>query len=99
MSSLILTTANRIIRIVDRVREMLLEFEKLAHSEQPDETKRTMLFEDLARAMIRPGSANVRWRRSTSASARFWRRASAWPSSPMRGWMPAAIPLLLGPSA
>jgi hypothetical protein len=52
-SSLILTTTNRIVRIVDRVREMLPEFEKLARSEQPDQTKRAMLFDDLGRATIR----------------------------------------------
>jgi hypothetical protein len=60
-SSLILTTTNRLVRIVDRVREMLPEFEKLVHSEQPDQRKLTMLFEDLHRATIRarlgcPGS-------------------------------------------
>jgi hypothetical protein len=52
-SSLILTTTNRIVRVVDRVRQMLPEFEQLAHSEQPDETKRALLFEDLSRATIR----------------------------------------------
>jgi Protein of unknown function (DUF2721) len=52
-SSLILTTTTRLVRTVDRVREMLPEFEKLAHSEQPDELKRTMLFDDLGRATIR----------------------------------------------
>ena len=52
-SSLIRTTTNRLVRIVDRVREMLPEFEKLAHAEQPDERKRTMLFKDLGRATIR----------------------------------------------
>jgi uncharacterized membrane protein len=52
-SSLILTTTNRLVRIVDRVREMLPEFEKLVHSEQPDQRKLTMLFEDLRRATIR----------------------------------------------
>jgi len=35
-SSLILTTTNRLVRIVDRVREMLPEFETLARSAQPD---------------------------------------------------------------
>src|SRR6266852_664981 len=49
-SSLILTTTNRLVRIVDRVREMLPESEALAHAEQPDEMKRVMLFEDLGRA-------------------------------------------------
>jgi len=52
-SSLILTTTNRLVRIVDRVREMLPEFEALAHAEQPDEMKRVMLFEDLGRATTR----------------------------------------------
>ena len=32
-SSLILTTTNRLVRIVDRVREMLPKFEKLVHAE------------------------------------------------------------------
>jgi hypothetical protein len=52
-SSLILTTTNRLVRIVDRVREMLPEFETLARSEQPDDAKRAMLFEELGRATIR----------------------------------------------
>jgi len=52
-SSLILTTTNRLVRIVDRVREMLPQFEALARSEQPDEMKMAMLFDDLARATIR----------------------------------------------
>src|SRR5262245_51248695 len=51
--SLILTTTTRLVRIVDRVREMLPEFEMLARSEQPDESKMTMLFDDLGRATIR----------------------------------------------
>jgi hypothetical protein len=52
-SSLILTTTNRLVRIVDRVREMLPEFEALARSEQPDASKMAMLFDDLGRATIR----------------------------------------------
>ena len=52
-SSLILTTTNRLVRIVDRVREMLPQFEALARSEQPDEMKMAMLFDDLGRATIR----------------------------------------------
>jgi len=52
-SSLILTTTTRLIRNTDRVREMLAEFETLARSEQPDESKMTMLFDDLGRATIR----------------------------------------------
>ena len=51
--SLILTTTNRLVRIIDRVREMLPEFEKLAREEKPDEAKRAMLFEQLDRATIR----------------------------------------------
>ena len=51
--SLILTTTNRLVRVIDRVREMLPEFESLAKSENPDETKRKMLFEQLDRATIR----------------------------------------------
>jgi hypothetical protein len=51
--SLILTTTNRLVRIVDRVREMLPEFEQIAKNEQPDEAKRAMLFEQLDRATIR----------------------------------------------
>ena len=52
-SSLILTTTNRLVRVVDRVREMLPEFETLARSERPDELKMAMLFDDLGRATIR----------------------------------------------
>ena len=51
--SLILTTTNRLVRVIDRVREMLPEFESLAKTEHPDETKRKMLFEQLDRATIR----------------------------------------------
>jgi hypothetical protein len=52
-SSLILTTTNRLVRIVDRVREMLPEFEALARSEHPDESKMAMLFDELGRATVR----------------------------------------------
>jgi hypothetical protein len=52
-SSLILTTTNRLVRVVDRVREMLPEFEKLVRAEQTDAMKRDMLFEDLRRATTR----------------------------------------------
>jgi Protein of unknown function (DUF2721) len=55
-SSLILTTTNRLVRIVDRVREMLPEFEKLAHAERPDDRKLALLFEDLGRATTRARS-------------------------------------------
>ncbi len=53
VSSLILTTTNRLVRIVDRVREMLPEFEKLVQAEQRDEAKVAMLFADLERATVR----------------------------------------------
>ena len=51
--SLILTTTNRLVRIIDRVREMLPEFEQLAKEANPDEKKRAMLFEQLDRATVR----------------------------------------------
>src|SRR5262245_17786244 len=53
LRSLILTTTNRLVRVVDRVREMLPEFEQLVRSEQADGRKRDMLFEDLGRATTR----------------------------------------------
>ena len=53
ISSLILTTTNRFVRIVDRVREMLPEFEKLVQTEKPDEAKVIMLFAELGRATVR----------------------------------------------
>src|SRR5215831_10800159 len=52
-SSLILTTTNRLVRVVDRVREMLPQFETLARSDAPDASKMTMLFDDLRRATVR----------------------------------------------
>lgn len=52
-SSLILTTTNRLVRIVDRVREMLPEFEALVRSDAPDDSKVSMLFDDLRRATVR----------------------------------------------
>src|SRR4029453_13751313 len=52
-SSLILTTTNRLVRLVARVREMPPEFETLARSEQPDDSKMAMLFDDLGRATVR----------------------------------------------
>jgi Protein of unknown function (DUF2721) len=52
-SSLILTTTNRLVRVVDRVREMLPEFEKLVSAEETHAMKRDMLFEDLSRATTR----------------------------------------------
>jgi Protein of unknown function (DUF2721) len=52
-SSLILTTTNRLVRVVDRVREMLPEFEALASSDLPDNPKMAMLFDDLHRATVR----------------------------------------------
>ena len=55
--SLILTTTNRLVRVVDRVREMLPEFEKQATEETPLDVltieKRTMMFEQLDKATIR----------------------------------------------
>src|SRR5688500_20212368 len=54
--SLILTTTNRLVRVIDRVREMLPEFEKQATEPTLDalaEEKRAMLFEQLDRATIR----------------------------------------------
>src|SRR5215831_12677624 len=51
-SSLILTTTTRLVRVVDRVREMLPQFEKLARSDAPDASKMTMLFGDLRRATV-----------------------------------------------
>jgi hypothetical protein len=54
--SLILTTTNRLVRVIDRVREMLPEFEKQATQKSLDaieEEKRTMLFEQLDRATVR----------------------------------------------
>src|SRR5262245_41963407 len=53
VSSLILTTRNRLLRVVDRVREMLPELEKLVQTEQRDEAKVAMLFADLERATVR----------------------------------------------
>ncbi|HEX6178073.1 MAG TPA: DUF2721 domain-containing protein [Thermoanaerobaculia bacterium] len=55
--SLILTTTNRLVRVVDRVRAMLPEFEKHAdpttvHDARAEE-KHEMLFEQLERATIR----------------------------------------------
>ena len=55
--SLILTTTNRLVRVVDRVREMLPEFEKHAdptaiHDERTEE-KQALLIEQLERATIR----------------------------------------------
>ena len=54
--SLILTTTNRLVRVIDRVREMLPEFEKQADLEMHDERseeKRVMLFQQLDRATVR----------------------------------------------
>ena len=55
-SSLILTTTNRLTRVVDRVRTMLPEFEEQARSEYHDEKteeRRKMLFGQLDRATFR----------------------------------------------
>ena len=54
--SLILTTTNRLVRVVDRVRTMLPEFEKQAEHEPTDELaleKRAMLFDQLDKATVR----------------------------------------------
>jgi hypothetical protein len=54
--SLILTTTNRLVRVVDRVRAMLPEFEELARQEPHDqktEEKHAMLFRQLDRATER----------------------------------------------
>ena len=54
--SLILTTTNRLVRVIDRVRAMLPEFEKQAADKSLDalaEEKRSMLFEQLDRATVR----------------------------------------------
>ncbi|HUP44797.1 MAG TPA: DUF2721 domain-containing protein [Thermoanaerobaculia bacterium] len=55
-SSLILTTTNRLVRVVDRVRAMLPEFERQADSESDDPRsleRRQMLFGQLDRATVR----------------------------------------------
>ena len=52
-SSLILTTTNRLVRVIDRVREMVKEFEEIAKGEKPDEAKRNMMFDLLDRATVR----------------------------------------------
>jgi hypothetical protein len=55
-SSLILTTTNRLVRVIDRVREMLPEFEKQAEVTKTDERaeeKRRMLLEQLDKATVR----------------------------------------------
>ena len=54
--SLILTTTNRLVRVIDRVREMLPQFEQQAEDPVQDERsleKRAMLFEQLDRATVR----------------------------------------------
>ena len=54
--SLILTTTTRLVRVVDRVRDMLPEFEKHAAETTPDpgtEERHRMLFEQLDRATLR----------------------------------------------
>jgi len=55
--SLILTTTNRLVRVIDRVREMLPEFEKQAAEEVPSDAlqieKRAMMFEQLDKATDR----------------------------------------------
>ena len=54
--SLILTTTNRLVRVVDRVRQMLPEFEKFAAEGTQDvqeDEKRTMMFRQLDRATVR----------------------------------------------
>ncbi len=55
--SLILTTTNRLVRVVDRVREMLPEFEKQAAEVSPDDPlkieKRAMMFDQLDKATVR----------------------------------------------
>lgn len=54
--SLILTTTNRLVRVIDRVREMLPEFEAFAKEGTHDEIgeqKRTMMFEQLERSTVR----------------------------------------------
>jgi hypothetical protein len=52
-SSLILTTTNRLVRVIDRVREMVKDFEEIARAERPEETKRNMMFDQLDRATVR----------------------------------------------
>ena len=54
--SLILTTTNRLVRVVDRVRVMLPEFEAQAEHEPTDAIaleRRTMMFAQLDRATVR----------------------------------------------
>ncbi|HXG59080.1 MAG TPA: DUF2721 domain-containing protein [Thermoanaerobaculia bacterium] len=52
--SLILTTSNRLTRVVDRVREMLADLEAIADaSDELSNEKRTLLFAQLERATLR----------------------------------------------
>ena len=54
--SLILTTTNRLVRVIDRVREMLPEFEKQAEAVEMDDMtkqKRALMFDQLDKATVR----------------------------------------------
>jgi len=77
-SSLILTTTNRLVRVVDRVREMLPQFETLARSDAPDASKMTMLFDDLRRATVRARVGQQALAQLYLGLGALWRRALPW---------------------
>ena len=74
-SSLILTTTNRLVRGVDRVREMLPEFEILARSDAPDASKMTMSFDDLRRGTVRARVGQQALAQLYLGLGALWRRA------------------------
>jgi len=97
--SLILTTTNRLVRVIDRVREMLPEFEKQAETTAADATaakKRAMMFLQLDSATTRARLVQRALTQLYLALGIFLATSIALGVIAMAGFDQAWIPLTLG---
>lgn len=96
--SLILTTTNRLVRVIDRVREMLPEFEKFAEAalDEHTEQKRKMLFEQLDRATARARLVQRALTRLYVGLGLFLGTSASLGVLALAKWNAAWIPLTLG---
>lgn len=97
--SLILTTSTRLIRAVDRVREIAPELEKLAADESGDdrtEQKRTVMFEQLDRATTRARLLQRALTQLYASLSFFVATSAALGAVAFTGINAAWLPLLLG---
>ena len=95
--SLILTTSNRLTRVVDRVREMVAELEALDEAAtEHSADKRTLLFEQLDRSTKRARMLQHSMTRLYSALAIFIATSVSIGAVALSGWHVGWLPLFLG---